>query len=225
MFGFNPANRKRLLTLAGFPVSATVSVAFLLVLILLLYGQGGPQQMLTAIFVVISLLVGVLLHELGHALMIRRLGYGSSEIILTGLGGLTVWRGAPTPRHGMAIAVAGPVVSLLLAALGLGLFFGMQAAEIHLPVLRSFLLVFGGLNLLWGVFNLLPVHPMDGGKIVRSWLRQRRSQRESTRISLKLSFLFGGVLLAASVMLNQIFIALLMALLLLQNWNEWQTVR
>lgn len=224
MFGSPSSKRTRLLKIAGIPIYGTTGTIILMVLILLFYGQGGPQQMLTAVFVMISFIVGIVLHEVGHAVAIKRLGYGRSEIVLTGLGGVTLWRGAPTPRNGIIIAAAGPAVSLLLAGLSFGFLTLAQPLSASLPILRHFFIVFGTLNLFWGVFNLLPIYPMDGGKIVRSLLRRKRTRREATKLSLKFSFIAGGLVLLGAILSSETFVAVLIAFLLLQNWNEWKTL-
>ena len=225
MFGFSPRESQHLFTLFGFPVAANLGAALLLVLVLFFFGSGGPQQMTMAVFLVLSIFFGVLFHELGHAIAVKRLGYGTSQILFTGLGGLTMWRGAPTPKHTIWIAAAGPIASLVLAGASYGAWSLVGALSWELALVRQFLWVFMILNLIWGVFNLLPVYPMDGGKILRAALRRRLGAHEATRRSLIVSATLGVALLVWSAISGQMFIGIVIAFLLLQNWNEWSSLQ
>lgn len=117
------------------------------------------------------LFVSVLVHELGHAMAARR--YGSwASIRLYGLGGLTTHQQLPDRRHRIFVAVAGP-----LAGFALGLL--VLAVDLLLPgdrpmavafTLRALLFT----NFLWGVVNLLPIPPLDGGHVFEEAVGPRR---------------------------------------------------
>src|SRR3954467_5689108 len=100
----------RLGRLFGFPVE--INVSFLILLGVVFLAFGGLAGVL-----IVSLAFGsVLLHELGHAIVARRLGVGVASIELGSLGGAGKMIDLPrTPRHEIAIAAAGPAVSLALA--------------------------------------------------------------------------------------------------------------
>lgn len=117
---------------------------------------GGIQWALIVFF-------SVLLHELGHALSGRAFGL-QPNIQLYAFGGLTSWAGGKNVSHGrsLLISLAGPAVSLLLAVLGFAVALAVPDKEI--------LSLFWGVNAFWGVFNLLPIMPMDGGNALRSFL-------------------------------------------------------
>ncbi|MCY1081645.1 site-2 protease family protein [Archangium lansingense] len=131
--------------------------------------EGGPGYGRTALLVFLAglfvLSSTVLAHESGHALMLRALGYRPS-ISLAWLGGITRHNSlAPIPWHQQVmIAAAGPLsgLSLSLTALVL-LHSGVSRNAEGLRVLLSWLCVS---NLLWALFNLLPVPTLDGGNIV-----------------------------------------------------------
>ena len=121
----------------------------------------------------------VLVHELGHALVARRLGVPTASIELHFFGGAAQITGMPKrPRDEIAIAAAGPAVSFALAGLGHGL-----AAVTGLPLLS----LLGWVNLALGAFNLLPVFPSDGGRILRAWLARRRGLVGATELALKVA--------------------------------------
>jgi membrane-associated protease RseP (regulator of RpoE activity) len=146
----------------GFPLRVD---PFFFVTAWLVGGRLEPQWMILWIALVI---VGVLAHELGHAFAGRRLGM-LPWIRLMAFGGMTGWlRPRPlTPLQQIGISVAGPAVGIiiggtaLLAVLG-GVFAGAPPA-----VTRAANFVVW-INLGWGVLNLLPILPLDGGHIASS---------------------------------------------------------
>jgi membrane-associated protease RseP (regulator of RpoE activity) len=129
---------------------------------------GGRQEPLWMVVWVLVVLLGVLAHELGHAFVGRKLGL-DPWIRLFAFGGMTAWRRARPLSTGqqILISVAGPAVGIaiglsVLAAVKTGLFAGASPAVIR--VLENILWV----NLGWGVLNLLPILPLDGGHIATS---------------------------------------------------------
>lgn len=159
----------RLGRLFGFPVE--VNVSFLILLGLVLVGFGG----LTGVAVVLLTFGGVLLHEAGHALVAKRLGVHTSSIELGFFGGAAKMENLPRRAdHELAIAAAGPAVSLMLGGAGLGL-----AALTHLPLFA----LIGWTNLVIAGFNLIPALPMDGGRIFRALLSKRLGFVRATDIA------------------------------------------
>lgn len=110
------------------------------------------------------LFVGILWHEIGHALAIKRLGYGPSIIILQGLGGVTIneRRSNANPKHSIVISLAGPIFSVSLTVV-----FGVLWALLpDLGLLTEFFSLMAQVNLVWAIFNMLPIAPLDGGHVV-----------------------------------------------------------
>jgi len=128
-------------TAFGFPVEINLSLLLLLGLVLVSFGG------LFGVFVVCLAFASIVLHELGHALVARRLGVPVSGIELGFFGGAAKMTELPrTANHELAIAAAGPAVSLMLGGLGLGL-----GALLHAPLLATI----GWINLVLAVFNLI----------------------------------------------------------------------
>ena len=145
----------------GFPVE--VNLSFLILLGLVLVAFGG----VVGVFVVGIAFASILLHELGHAVVARRLGVHVAGIELGFFGGAAKMENMPRKAdHELAIAAAGPAVSLLLGGAGLGL-----AALTHI----SLFALIGWTNLVIAGFNLIPALPMDGGRILRALLTRRMS--------------------------------------------------
>jgi len=158
----------------------------LLLVALLFYGAGQRKSGLMTVLYVLALFGSVLLHELGHTLVARRYGIGTTEIVMFPMGGISRPKRPPKAREELWVALAGPLVNLLIAA-GLLAWVGSQQGFVSLAQLRTAninlpeRIAIG--NLLLGVFNLLPAYPMDGGRILRSFLALRKSEEEATRIA------------------------------------------
>lgn len=124
------------------------------------------QLSIVPLFVVAMTLV-VVAHEFGHALVGRWFGGRDAEVYLTFFGGYCQFRYANfTRRMEMAMTAAGPLVNLLSAGLVFLLFrFGL-IHDTHFYV-QKFLVWFCAISLVLGLFNLMPVLPLDGGHILR----------------------------------------------------------
>ncbi|HEY3807542.1 MAG TPA: site-2 protease family protein [Kofleriaceae bacterium] len=179
----------RLGTLLGFPVE--INFSFLLLLGFVFIALGG----LAGVAIVCLAFASVLLHELGHALVARRLGVHTTGIELGFFGGAA--KMVDIPRNAsdeIEIAIAGPIVSLALAGLGLGL-----GAVTHLSIFEWI----GWTNLVLALFNLIPALPMDGGRVLRAALTRRMSFVRATDVAVTVSrvaavaFAIGGIALGA----------------------------
>jgi len=157
----------------GFPVE--INASFLLLLGLVFVAFGG----LAGVVIVLLAFASVLLHELGHALVARRLGVQVSGIELSFFGGAAKMVQLPrTANHELAIAAAGPIVSLALGGAGLGL-----AAVTHLSLFAWI----GWTNLVLAGFNLIPALPMDGGRILRALLTRKMDFVRATDVAVTVS--------------------------------------
>ncbi len=123
-----------------------------------------------------GLLLSILLHELGHAAAAALLGLGVDRVALWMLGGWMMPKRPPTrPRDEVLFAAAGPAVNLALAALLWGIVrTWLNGAALRDP-LRLGVFVMMLVNVALALFNLLPIYPLDGGRILRAllgaWLR------------------------------------------------------
>ena len=128
------------------------------------------------------LFVSVLLHELGHSLVAIAHGVKVRSITLFLLGGVaTVERECSTALAALQVAAAGPLVSLVLA----GLLLLSSHSVSHLsPLAGEMVQQLGALNLVLGLFNLLPGLPLDGGLIVKALVWQYTgSQRRGVQVA------------------------------------------
>ena len=159
----------------------------LLAVFLLVVGLRGGQSAAADVLFVAALFASVVLHELGHALVARRHGIRTIEIVMFPIGGLARLEKMPTARQELWVAAAGPLVNVVIAGalLTLAAFTGdrvvggletlTQPADGNLAER----IAYG--NLILAIFNLLPAFPMDGGRILRSLLALRMPEDDATQ--------------------------------------------
>ncbi|MGE4158682.1 MAG: M50 family metallopeptidase [Planctomycetota bacterium] len=137
----------------------------------------------------LGLLATIILHELGHALAARGCGAYVEGIVLQGFGGVTQWTGYLSPGRHVLVSFAGPAVNL---AVGLAI---LVLGAPH-PLLHE-LMQWG---LVLGIFNLIPILPLDGGHILEHLLSFRWDARSSRIGALQVTRVGCILLFAATLM-------------------------
>jgi Zn-dependent protease/predicted transcriptional regulator len=207
--------------LRGIPIRAHFTLLFLIPYIAYLMaarfdavsaraGVDGTPMLLPPVIwgpvLAVGILVGILLHELGHSLLALRHGGRVRSITLMLLGGVSEIEGMPqTPRSEGLIAVAGPAVSLLLGGVALALSRLIPGP----PDLRFGFFCFAQINLAVGIFNLLPAFPMDGGRVLRALIGLRWSRRTATRVSAAVGSLFAAAFVALGLTSGNFLLAII----------------
>jgi Zn-dependent protease/predicted transcriptional regulator len=151
-----------------------------------------------AIVATVGFVGSLLLHELGHALQARREGIEIDGITLWLFGGVARFKGTfPTAGAEFRVAIAGPIVSLLLGALF------VLVALAHVPeAVDGVVSWLGYINLSLLVFNLLPALPLDGGRVLHSLLwRIKGDLAGATRIAAGVGRGFGYLFIGAGIAL------------------------
>jgi Zn-dependent protease len=129
--------------------------------------QGSVARYLVAVAFVVLLYLSVLIHELSHSLVARGFKLPVRRILLYPLGGYSeIEQEPPTPGQEFLVSAAGPAMSLLLAAIGLGVNELLNLRGIPRVLIDRLILA----NAVVGVFNLLPGLPLDGGRVLRAGL-------------------------------------------------------
>lgn len=220
MFGqLQPTEFDIQFSLLGIPVRIHVSFWILAILI----GWSGTDGHLPLIFLnAVAILVSVLVHEMGHALMYRYYGWGSN-IVLHYMGGFATGAQFSYWKN-IAVSAAGPGAGILLAILtGLTIFYfetNFDALpELLMPVLRFLLAV----NIIWSIFNLLPLFPFDGGQITRNFLMWAMP-RNGLKYSLIVSMVTAALMLYVGIQFGAIFLILFAVLFGYNNYQEYQSL-
>ncbi len=208
----------------GIPTTVQFSFWFTAVLIGLIGGIfQQPQKLLVWVAIVF---VSVLIHELGHAFAMIRYGL-RPEITLHSMGGLTSGRGMnrlTRPRR-IFISFAGPLAGFVFY----GLIWGSQqllpdAEFLARPrntvedTLAFAVLQLEWVNLWWGVFNLLPVLPLDGGHILEDVMGPRRQ-----RLAMMVSLGFGVAGAVAALAFGRHFIAIVLGMCAIGTYQRYRT--
>ena len=175
----------RLMTIAGIQVLIDPSWLFIFVMVVWSLAKGyfpetepqisGAGAWMLGVVSALLMFTSVLVHELSHALIAKRAGIDVPRIRLFLFGGVSEMTAEPTsPAVEVRIAAAGPLTSFALAIL----FFALSLTGLPSAVYggRNVTDYLAGINVLLGLFNLLPGFPLDGGRILRAWLWARRGE-------------------------------------------------
>ncbi len=172
-----------------------------LALILFIFILSIAAQELYFFVIIVLLFACVLAHELTHSIVSQRNGVRVKRIVLLPIGGASIIDMEKVkPSVELKIAIAGPFASIALGAVFGALYFIAPHG-----ILQQTMLTLFELNLLLGGFNLLPGFPLDGGRVLRSYLQGRHSFIDATRLAVKasnwtiLALMIGTVVYAALV--------------------------
>jgi len=184
--------------------------------------QHGARGALFGALSVLGLFACVVLHELGHSLLAQRFGVVVREIVLLPIGGVARLLSEPKkPLHELLIAIAGPLVNVLIAV---GLFIALgpsvlapeafervQGQAMGAPTVHGLLLLLFYGNLALAAFNMIPALPMDGGRVLRALLSFFVGPLRATNIASVLAQILAVALglLGLQQSLPLVFIALL----------------
>ncbi len=204
----------------GIPVR--VSPWFWLISVML-FPSAGKDLGITLVWVS-CVFVSILVHELGHGLTAQSFGY-RSEIALYGMGGLCASDGEQTFWQRLAVIFAGPGAGFVLFGLTLAFVkFGLPSIgrEIspYAVLAIEFLLT---INLLWGLLNLLPLWPLDGGQILGTLLG-RASPRNGRRWTHVAGLVLAGSLGAWRLSVNDLYRGLFCGYLAFLNYQMLQAL-
>jgi len=202
-------------SLFGLPVK--IDWGFWIVAALLGGDMRDPNLVLIWVAVVF---VSVLLHEFGHALAAVRLG-ARPQIQLTMFGGLTMWSPSRTisAYDRLGVSIAGPMAGFLAAAV---IAFLVPFSQLPPYLARGFSMALW-VNVAWGVLNLLPILPLDGGHAMREIISIMRGSTDE-RLALKISAITGALLAFFAISQGYLYGALLAGWMTWRNWSAYKSL-
>ena len=216
---------------------------WLLVTVLGLSGSGDDSRGLL-IWIAVCF-VSILVHEFGHALTIRYFGW-SPHVVLYSFGGLAIYNPSfsPVGRGGrrvrnsgavqVVISLAGPGAGFLLAFLVLVL-LAATGYESFLPFFGRFWVIREGsslsnqaviqlvhfllyINIYWGILNLLPIYPLDGGQVSRELFLA--NSNDGVRQSLILSLIAAAMIATFALVRGEVYLAFMFGYLAYMNYTQ-----
>lgn len=199
----------------GIPVEVQPWFWLTLALIGGINDAGTPDGLLRLLLFVLAGFISVLVHELGHALTGKRFG-AATAITLHAFGGYATFpAGRFTRGQDFLVTAAGPAIQLVLG----GIFLAILKSDTDFaPMGVVFLRALAGISIFWAILNLIPVIPLDGGRLMASILGPRKIV-----LTLKVSM---AIAIAASALMLYFNIGLIFPILLgfmaYQNWQELQ---
>lgn len=176
---------------------------------------NSPSAILELCLFLIAGFISILIHELGHALTARHFG-ASSEIVLQAFGGYAAHSGVSLTRpQSFLVTAAGPFVQILL---GIILFLLIPRLPEISAFGRKFLSDLMGISIIWALLNLLPVLPMDGGRMLEAILGPQR-----IKITLWITIIVASLI--AIIALQATGSILLPVFMGMFAWQAWQALR
>lgn len=228
-------------TIAGIPIR----VHPLFWLLAALFGASANNLIYMVIWVMV-VFISIVVHELGHALTMRYFGQ-PAYIVLYLAGGLAIrdsmrWGSGRASvslsrRQEILISLAGPAAGFLLAGLVLALVTAMGGSIFIVPLLgilpfplaqlpidgvvvNTIIRTLLWVNVFWGLINLMPVYPLDGGNVTRN-VMIGIDPWEGVRKSLWISVIAGAIVAGAGlILLNSIYMAFLFGFLAFQSYQS-----
>lgn len=134
---------------------------------------NSVEALLRVALFVLAGFVSILIHEMGHALMIRKFGL-PTQITLTTFGGYAAHpAGILSRKKSFIVTAAGPVIQIVF-----GLFVWLIYVNTTMPSnnIEYFVFILAAISIIWAIFNCLPIFPLDGGQMLASILGPRRAK-------------------------------------------------
>ncbi len=216
-----------------FGIDLKVHFSFLFILILGAYSFGGGAGPLYGVLVTLALFSIVLLHELGHSVAAIWYGISVKDIILLPIGGVARLERMPEkPVQELVIALAGPAVNVVLAALLLPTILAMNVAQSQSlffrpslePGVQGLLTRLLIANIVLLVFNMIPAFPLDGGRVFRAFLGFFINYNQATKIAVYVGRFFALLMGVYALFTGQFIMAIIALFIFGAGGQEGQAV-
>lgn len=178
--------------------------------------RSSEGILMLALFVIAGF-ISILVHEMGHALMIRR-NKLPTQVVLSNFGGYAMYPAGVLNRvQSFLVTAAGPGLQVLVAV---ALYFALPFVEVGNNMLAYFFAIFIQISIFWAILNCLPILPLDGGQMLGAVLGPKRQNALHT-ISLITAALVGVFALTNGFIFGAIF----MGMFAYQNYQALQQLK
>lgn len=180
------------------------------------YGFAGIEPPLfrysISVLATILFFASVLLHELAHSYLAKRYGVNIDSITLFLFGGVSAMEEMPRkPAQEAKMAFAGPFTSLIIGSICLLLYRFLLSFNLTTisQTSANLLWVLGSMNLILGIFNLLPAFPMDGGRVLRAFYATRMSYIKATQSAASVGKFFAILMAIFGILFGSLWFPLI----------------
>lgn len=207
----------------GIPIK--LHITFLLILPVFAYvfainpqpfGFSGVEPPLTryalSTLTAVLLFVSILLHELAHSYLAMKYGVNIDSITLFLFGGVSSMEEMPRePSEEAKMAFAGPLTSLVIGFICLFVYGNFISPNVALAENPAFLTIWilGAMNVVLGVFNLLPAFPMDGGRVLRALYARKMSYIKATQSAAAVGKFFAILMAIFGILIGNLWFPLI----------------
>lgn len=221
----------------GIPLKVHWSFGLMILFIIyIIYLSGlSLDASIGFLFFVLVMFLCVILHELSHSLVAKKYRINTIDIIISPIGGLARLTKIPEePKKELFIAIAGPLVNLIIAILiGAYLHFIIGTNIIpddlrNLELLGysiDFMKFVVLMNFMLFIFNLVPAFPMDGGRVLRALLSFKMERVQATRVAMWIARIISFGFLLYSFYTNNITLGLIGVFVFIMSGKEYNYVR
>jgi Zn-dependent protease len=204
----------RLFNFVGAPVE--LSIWFFLIFLFL-----------PSVSLVVSIFISVLIHEMAHALVAHRRGWHVSQIRIDLFTGSAHIDSNIHERDSIPVVAAGPLSNLTLAFLTTSLLAFTQVYILDVsPTIYKFLLDLISVNFILFIFNILPIYPLDGGRLVKDFLTLKlRSRLKAKKIAGTISLITSILVLYYSIVTTNIMLIVFSCLFIYMALKELKIIK
>ncbi|MCB9681943.1 MAG: site-2 protease family protein [Alphaproteobacteria bacterium] len=200
--GSETGNDVHVLDVAGIPIRFS---PMWLILVVLAFRWAGSMR--DGVIMVVALTLSIVVHELGHAFASKAYGLQPS-ILIHAFGGWTRHLQARTPNQDLIVVAAGPGAGLALALVSFVLLLAWRASGLDSAVLPFLLPYLVSINVYLSILNLLPVLPLDGGRIALNAAQRYAAPAQALRTTALLSVVVAALAALGAAALSDWFIAI-----------------
>lgn len=196
------------------------------------FGFEGVEPPMTRYIIstltAILLFVSVLLHELAHSYLAKKYGVKIESITLFLFGGVSAMEEVPRePGQEAKMAFAGPFTSLVIGAVCLFIYGNFMTSSLTLaenPVKLS-ILILGTMNIILGIFNMIPAFPMDGGRVLRAFYAKKMSYVKATQSAATVGKFFAILMAIFGILIANLWFPLIALFIYVGATEEERSTR